>query len=44
MAGQNNKGLHNNKKLLTFRFSNIIISREALYHLKRCGVVEYFQY
>lgn len=39
MAGQNNKGLHNNKRLLTFRFSN-----KALYHLQRCGVVEYFQY
>ena len=36
MAGQNNKGLHNNKRLLTFRL--------ALYHLQRCGVVEYFQY
>ena len=39
MAGQNNKGLHNNKKLSIFRFLN-----KALYHLQRRGVIEYLQY
>ena len=30
MAGQNNKGLHNNEKLLTFRFSNNIFIQSVI--------------